>query len=66
MARQTPDPAAGASRWEAPAAGSSRPAKDLAMITGTELLNIGPGTSTHDFQRELRWNAVYYHLADGL
>jgi [protein-PII] uridylyltransferase len=30
MTKQTPDPAAGASRWEAPAAGSSRPAKDLA------------------------------------
>ncbi|WP_319446951.1 MULTISPECIES: [protein-PII] uridylyltransferase [unclassified Mycobacterium] len=30
MAKQTPDPAAGADRWKAPAAGSSRPAKDLA------------------------------------
>jgi [protein-PII] uridylyltransferase len=30
MTKQTPDPAAGASRWEAPPAGSSRPAKDLA------------------------------------
>ena len=30
MTKQTPDPAAGASRWEAPAAGSSRPATDLA------------------------------------
>jgi [protein-PII] uridylyltransferase len=30
MAKQTPDPAAGAARWKAPAAGSSRPAKDLA------------------------------------
>ena len=30
MTRQKPDPAAGAARWEAPAAGSSRPAKDLA------------------------------------
>ena len=30
MTKQTPDPAAGASRWEAPAAGSSRPANDLA------------------------------------
>ncbi|UNB50460.1 [protein-PII] uridylyltransferase [Mycolicibacterium sp. YH-1] len=29
MAKQTPDPAAGASRWEAPPAGSSRPANDL-------------------------------------
>jgi [protein-PII] uridylyltransferase len=30
MTKQTPDPAAGAARWKAPAAGSSRPAKDLA------------------------------------
>ena len=30
MTKQTPEPAAGASRWEAPAAGSSRPANDLA------------------------------------
>ena len=29
MTKQTPDPAAGAPRWEAPAAGSSRPATDL-------------------------------------
>jgi [protein-PII] uridylyltransferase len=29
MTKQTPDPAAGAARWEAPVAGSSRPAKDL-------------------------------------
>lgn len=40
MTEQTPDPtAAGASRWEAPAAGSSRPATDLAkaaeqLLTG--------------------------------
>jgi [protein-PII] uridylyltransferase len=30
MTKQKPDPAAGAARWKAPAAGSSRPAKDLA------------------------------------
>ena len=30
MTKQTPDPAAGASRWEAPAVGPSRPANDLA------------------------------------
>lgn len=30
MTKQTPEPAAGASRWEAPPAGSSRPANDLA------------------------------------
>jgi [protein-PII] uridylyltransferase len=34
MTKQTPDPAAGASRWEAPAAGSSRPANDLATAAG--------------------------------
>ena len=33
MTEQTPDPAAGASRWEAPAAGSSRPATDLATAS---------------------------------
>lgn len=33
MTKQTPDPAAGASRWEAPPAGSSRPATDLAAAT---------------------------------
>ncbi|MCV7423462.1 [protein-PII] uridylyltransferase [Mycobacterium yunnanensis] len=39
MTRQTPDPAAGAPRWVAPAAGSSRPAKDLA--TAAEQLMTG-------------------------
>ena len=29
MTKHTPDPAAGASRWEAPPAGSLRPATDL-------------------------------------
>src|SRR5882724_12153551 len=33
MTEQKPDPAAGASRWEAPAAGSSRPATDLATAS---------------------------------
>jgi [protein-PII] uridylyltransferase len=40
MAKQTPDPAAGAARWKAPAAGSSRPAKDLA-IAAEQLLKGG-------------------------
>jgi len=40
MTKQTPDPAAGASRWEAPAAGSSRPATDLAKAA-QQLLNGG-------------------------
>jgi [protein-PII] uridylyltransferase len=40
MTKQTPDPAAGAARWKAPAAGSSRPAKDLA-IAAEQLLRGG-------------------------
>jgi [protein-PII] uridylyltransferase len=40
MTKQTPDPAAGASRWEAPAAGSSRPANDLSAAAA-QLLNGG-------------------------
>ena len=40
MTKQTPDPAAGASRWEAPAAGSSRPANDLAAAA-EQLLSGG-------------------------
>ncbi|MDT7757018.1 MAG: [protein-PII] uridylyltransferase [Mycobacterium sp.] len=40
MTKQTPDPAAGASRWEAPVAGSSRPANDLAKAS-QQLLNGG-------------------------
>ncbi|MGK2880117.1 MAG: [protein-PII] uridylyltransferase [Mycobacterium sp.] len=44
MRKQTSDPAAGASRWEAPPAGSSRPAKDLAaaseqLMTGARQLD---------------------------
>src|SRR4029079_13086776 len=40
MTDQTPDPAAGASRWEAPAAGAPRPANDLAKAS-KQLLDIG-------------------------
>ncbi|MGU3498932.1 [protein-PII] uridylyltransferase [Mycobacterium sp. C31M] len=40
MTDQTRDPAAGASRWEAPAAGSPRPATDLAKAT-EQLVNTG-------------------------
>src|ERR1700704_4934909 len=50
MTEQTPDPAAGASRWEAPAAGSLRPATDLA--TASENL-LGSGTRQLD-SAELR------------
>ncbi|MGW0161628.1 L-arabinose isomerase [Mycobacterium sp. NPDC003323] len=40
--------------------------RDLSMITGTELVTIGADTDPYEFQRELRWNAVYHHLADGI
>jgi len=40
MTKQTPDPAAGASRWEAPAAGLLRPATDLAAAS-EQLLSGG-------------------------
>ena len=40
MTEQKPDPAAGASRWEAPAAGSLRPATDLAAAS-EQLLDGG-------------------------
>jgi [protein-PII] uridylyltransferase len=40
MKQQTPDPAAGASRWDAPAVGSPRPAKDLVAATD-QLLSAG-------------------------
>src|SRR3954462_9900292 len=40
MTEQTPDSAAGASRWEAPAAGPSRPANDL-VAASEQLLSGG-------------------------
>jgi [protein-PII] uridylyltransferase len=40
MAKQRPDPASGAPRWEGPAAGLSRPATDLAAAAG-QLLKGG-------------------------
>src|SRR6201984_3196290 len=40
MTEKTPDPAAGASRWVAPAAGSLRPATDLAAAS-EQLLSGG-------------------------
>lgn len=40
--------------------------RDFAEIAKTELLVIDEGTTLRDFQRELRWNAAYYRLAQGL
>ncbi|MDV3126647.1 L-arabinose isomerase [Mycobacterium sp. 21AC1] len=39
---------------------------DFATITATELLDIDENTTPRSFQRELRWNAVYHHIAAGL
>ena len=40
--------------------------RDFAAMSGVELLVIDENTVTEDFARELRWNAAYYRLAQGL
>ncbi len=40
--------------------------EDFANIAGTELLTINSTTTLREFQRELRWNAAYYRLAQKL
>jgi L-arabinose isomerase len=40
--------------------------EDFADIAGTELLSIDSTTTLREFQRELRWNAAYYRLAQKL
>ncbi len=40
--------------------------RDFAKMSGVELLVIDENTTTEDFDRELRWNAAYYRLAQGL
>jgi L-arabinose isomerase len=39
---------------------------DLAAILGTELVVIDRDTEMRQFVKELRWNAAYYRLAQGL
>ncbi|KGM14038.1 L-arabinose isomerase [Cellulomonas bogoriensis] len=39
---------------------------DLAEIAGTELLVIDETTTTRDFADRIRWNQVWYRLAQGL
>ncbi|WP_307851711.1 hypothetical protein [Williamsia sp. CHRR-6] len=38
----------------------------FATMTRTELLDIDGDTTTKSFARELKWNAVYHHIAAGL
>jgi L-arabinose isomerase len=40
--------------------------RDFAKMSGVELLVIDESTTTEEFDRELRWNAAYYRLAQGL
>ena len=35
-------------------------------MAGLEFLVIGSGTTLCEFKKELRWNEIYYHLANGL
>jgi L-arabinose isomerase len=42
------------------------PIADFAEIAGIELLVIDKDTKVSEFKKELRWNQVYYHLAQGL
>jgi L-arabinose isomerase len=40
--------------------------RDFARMSGVELLVIDEGTTIVGFEREVRWNAAYYRLAQGL
>jgi len=40
--------------------------RDWAEMAGTELLVIDESTTLRDFQKEVRWNAAYYRLAQGI
>jgi L-arabinose isomerase len=40
--------------------------EDFATIAGIELVLINADTKLAEFQKELRWNEVYYHLAQGI
>jgi len=40
--------------------------EDFASMAGIEYLHIGEDTTISDFKKELRWNEVYYMLANGL
>ncbi len=40
--------------------------RDFAEMAATELLVIDDDTTLREFQREVRWNAAYYRLAQGL
>ncbi|MCK9873482.1 L-arabinose isomerase [Nocardiopsis dassonvillei] len=40
--------------------------RDFAEMAGVEFLAIDEGTTLEDFQRQVRWNAAYHRLAQGI
>jgi L-arabinose isomerase len=40
--------------------------EDFAEMARTELLVIDEDTTTRGFAREVKWNAAYYRLAQGI
>jgi len=40
--------------------------RDFADIAGIEYLLIDENTRLEDFKKELRWNDLYYHMANGV
>ncbi|MBN1218846.1 MAG: L-arabinose isomerase [Anaerolineae bacterium] len=40
--------------------------EDFAEMVGLEFLLIDENTNLREFKKELRWNEIYYHLAQGL
>jgi L-arabinose isomerase len=40
--------------------------EDFAEMAGLEFLLIGKDTDLSEFKKDIRWNQVYYHLANGL
>lgn len=45
---------------------AAEPLEDFAEMAGMEFLLIGRDTTVAGFKKELRWNDLYYHLAQGL
>jgi L-arabinose isomerase len=40
--------------------------EDLATIAGIEIVLIDAATKLREFKKELHWNEIYYHLAQGI
>ena len=40
--------------------------EDFAGMTGTEFLVIGDNCDLTSFRNELKWNEIYFHMADGI